>query len=127
MRMLLPSLGHQSPEDCEFGEWEGSGWGAGIQLPLHQIVFCAGKRSRGRETPTRTSAFRGERPAGSGPWRCSREGLEGLGRQLTGGGQEGEPRLRGLVSVVLDFAYPKRLFFPSFAKYFSEMENNLSV
>lgn len=57
MRMLHPSLGRQSPEDREFGEWAGYGWGVGTELPLHQIVFCAGKRSQGRERPTRTSAL----------------------------------------------------------------------
>lgn len=31
MRMLHPSLGHQSPEDREFGEWENYGWGSGIR------------------------------------------------------------------------------------------------
>lgn len=132
MRMLHPSLGHQSPEDCEFGEWEGYGWGVGIELPLHQIVFCAGKRSQGQERPPRTSSLGGETSEVEASWLWALAVFQGSsgrpGQRPHGiGSGRGTRWLQELFSVVLDFAYPKRLFFPSFAKYFSKLENNLNV
>lgn len=53
------------------------------------------------------------------------DGLEGLGTDPVGRGQEGEDR--GFFFAVLDSVCPKRLFFPSFAKYLSEMGNNLNI
>lgn len=45
-----------------------------------------------------------------------------------GWGQEGElDGCRDFFSVVLDSVCLKRLFFPSFSKYFSAMRNNLNV
>lgn len=57
-------------------------------------------------------------PAGPG------DAVEGLGRDPTGWGQEGErDGCRDIFSVVLDSVFPQKLFFPSFAKHFSEMGN----
>lgn len=43
------------------------------------------------------------------------------------GSGRGKDGCRDFFSVVLDSVYPRRLFFPSFAKHFSEMGNNLNV
>lgn len=92
-----------------------------------RLYFVLEKGPRARKHLPEPLPSAGKGQLALGPGAVPGKVCEGLGRELTGGGQEGEPWLRGLVSVVLDFAYPKRLFFPSFAKYFSEMENNLSV
>lgn len=131
MRMLHPSLGHQSPEDRDCGEWEGCGWGVGTGLPLHQVVFCAGKGPRAGKTcrnlcPSVGKHLR-ERPLAEGPGAVPGKVWKAWAEAPRDGVRKGMRRLQGLFSVVLDFAYPNRLFFPSFAKYFSEPENNLNV
>lgn len=60
MRMLHPSLGHQSPEDREFGEWENYGWGQASKLTMYQIALCWKKNPRAREDLPEPLPFYGE-------------------------------------------------------------------
>lgn len=127
MRMLHPSLGHQHPENLEFGEREDL-WMGGRRSnrpPLAQMGFCWKRIPGPGETYQSLCPFREQRqsrrPVGPGPRQCSGSGLQGLGRDPIGWGQEGEraDRARGdFFSVVLDSVCPQRLFFPSSAKHF---------
>lgn len=102
--------------------------GSASELPLDQTVFCWKKISGPGKTDQSLCPFMGKRqswrPIGPGPWQCSGSGLEGLGRDPIGWGQEGErDDCRDFFSVVLDSVCPKKLFFSSF----SEMRNNVNV
>lgn len=132
MRMSYSSLGHQSPEDLEFREWEDWMVLRHPNCPELDGVLCWEKipgPGKTRWSPcTSTGTCQSWRPVGSGPGHALGVGLEGLGRDPTGWGQEGErDGCRDFFSVVLYSVCPQRLFFPSFAKHFSEMGNNLNV
>lgn len=120
MRMLHPSLGHRSPEDPAFRQWEDCGRGRASDLPLDQIVFCAGKRSRDQERHAGASALLRDMSELQASWLWALAVLrEWSGRpgqrphrMLSG---RGKRWLQGLFLCCPGLC-PQRLFFPSCAK-----------
>lgn len=104
--------------------------GGDTRIAMNQIVLCAGKQSQIQDSQTGASELEKARVRGQlavGPGSTPGAGLEGLGRDPAGRGQEeGRDAAGTFLSVALDSA-PKGLFFPSFAKHFSAIGNNLNV
>lgn len=120
MRMSHPSLGHRSPEDPAFRQWEDCGWGRASDLLLDQIVFCAGKRSQDQERHAGASALLRDMSELQASWLWALAVLrEWSGRpgqrphrMLSG---RGKRWLQGLFLCCPGLC-PQRLFFPSCAK-----------
>lgn len=132
MRMLYPSLGHQSPEDPEFGEWEDYGWGWG-NCQWIRLCLVLENDPRARTDILEPLPFHREKASvggqlALGPGSAPGVSLEGLGRDPAGWGQEvGRDGCRDFSSLVLDSVSLKELFFLSFAKHFGKQPKCLMI